>query len=33
LFLAKKKMEEEEIEDGGRGVDYQVITDGFTEGY
>jgi hypothetical protein len=33
LFLAKKKMEEEEMEEGERGVDYQVITDGFTKGY
>jgi len=35
LFLAKKKkkLEEEEMEEWGRGVDYQVITDGFTEEY
>jgi len=26
-------MEEEEMEEGERGVDYQVITDGFTKGY
>jgi len=26
-------MEEEEMEEGERGVDYHVITDGFTKGY
>jgi len=26
-------MKEEEMEEGERGVDYQVITDGFTKGY
>jgi len=26
-------MGEEEMEEGERGVDYQVITDGFTKGY
>jgi len=26
-------MEEEEMAEGERGVNYQVITDGFTKGY
>jgi hypothetical protein len=29
----QQKLKEEEMEKGERGVDYQVITDGFTKGY